>query len=78
VIALIGGVLGIVSGLGSLQMLAGVPVAASLFPVPVIALVGPWLLGLLAVAGAIGFVSGVVPALLAAQLSVVDGLRRVV
>ena len=77
-IALIGGALGIISGLGSLQMLSGVPVAAALFPVPVSALVGPWLVGLLAVAGGIGFVSGVVPAFLAAQLSVIDGLRRVV
>jgi len=78
IIAVIGGVLGIAGGLGALQLLAGVPIAASFFPVPVSELAGPWLFGLAFVAAAIGFVSGVVPAWLAAKLSVVDGLRRVV
>lgn len=77
-IAIIGGVLGIVGGLVMLNMLASVPIAAALFPVPVKNLIGTWLLGLAGVAAGIGFVSGVVPAIMAAQLSVVDGLRRVV
>ena len=77
-IALLGGGLGIGLGLGALHLLSGVPIAAMLFPIPVSELVGPWLIGLLAVAAAIGLVSGIVPASLAARLSVVDGLRRVV
>ncbi len=78
-IAILGGVLGIAGGLGALQLISGVPMAAQLFPIPVSALVGrPWLLGLLGVAAGIGFVSGVVPAVLAAHSSVVDGLRKVV
>ncbi|MDA8744627.1 ABC transporter permease [Rubripirellula amarantea] len=77
-IAAIGGLLGIAGGLGALHMLSQVPVAAALFPIAVSDLIGVWLVGLAAVAGAIGFVSGVVPAILAANLSVIDGLRRVV
>ena len=77
-IALIGGILGIAGGMGALYLLTGVPIAAALFPVPMSELAGPWLLGLAVVAAVIGFVSGIVPAWLAAQLSVVDGLRRVV
>ena len=78
-IAILGGVLGIAGGFGALQLISGVPMAAQLFPIPVSALVGrPWLLGLLGVAAGIGFVSGVVPAVLAAHSSVVDGLRKVV
>ena len=77
-IAIIGGMLGILGGLGVLHMFSFVPIAATLFPIPVSALVGPWLVGMMLVAAGIGFVSGVVPAVMAAQLSVVDGLRRVV
>ena len=73
-----GGLLGIAGGLGALQLLSSVPIAAQLFPIPVSALAGTWLVGLVVVAAAIGFVSGLVPAVLAAQLSVVNGLRRVV
>lgn len=77
-IAIFGGVFGILCGLGALHLLTQVPIAAALFPIPVASLVGPWLVGLLGVAAVIGFISGIVPALQAAQLSVVDGLRRVV
>jgi putative ABC transport system permease protein len=77
-IAILGGLLGIAGGLGALQLLSSVPIAAALFPIPVSALVGMWLAGLVVVAALIGFVSGLVPAVLAAQLSVVNGLRRVV
>lgn len=77
-IAMLGGVFGIAGGLGLLQLVSSVPVAAALFPIPVSALAGWWLLGLVCVAAAIGFISGVFPAIMAAQLSVVNGLRRVV
>ena len=77
-IAMIGGMLGIAGGLGALSLLSSVPIAAALFPIPVANLIGPWLAGLALVAAGIGFTSGLVPAFLAAQLSVVDGLRRVV
>jgi len=78
IIAILGGLLGIAGGLGALQLLSGVAAAAPLFPVPVSDLAGIWLAGLVIVAAAIGFTSGVVPAVLAARLSVVNGLRRVV
>ena len=77
-IACLGGLLGIAAGLGLLQMASSVPIAATLFPYPIAELVGPWLLALVGVAGAIGIVSGLVPAIRASQLSVVDGLRQVV
>ncbi len=77
-IAILGGLVGIAMGLGGLQLLSSVPMAASLFPIPVIELAGSWLWGLVAVAAAIGLVSGITPAVLAAQQSVVDGLRQVV
>jgi putative ABC transport system permease protein len=77
-IALLGGILGITMGLGIISLISRIPIAASLFPVPVMNLIGPWLIGLLLVAAGIGCVSGLAPAVLAARLSVVDGLRRVV
>ena len=48
------------------------------FPFSVLEMLGPWLLYLLATAAGIGLASGLVPAVRAAQLSVIDGLRRVV
>ena len=76
VIAILGGILGIGMGCAFIQSLHGfVPQA---FPFSVIEMAGQWLLILLATAGAIGLVSGMVPAIRASQLSVVDGLRRVV
>jgi len=77
-IAILGGILGISAGLGLLHMLSGVPSLAQFFPFPVSQLVGMWVLGLVAVAAGIGIVSGIVPAVRAANLSVVDGLRQVV
>jgi ABC-type antimicrobial peptide transport system permease subunit len=68
--------LGIAAGAGALQMLHGV--SAQFFPLSFSDLVGPWLLGLVTVAIGIGLVSGLFPAIRAAQLSVVDGLRRVI
>ena len=77
-IACLGGVFGIFCGLGLLHLASSIPAAAILFPYPVAQLIGPWLFGLIGVAGAIGLVSGLVPAIRASQLSVVDGLRQVV
>ena len=77
-IACLGGMVGIFSGLGLLYLASSIPAAAILFPYPVSQMIGPWLFGLIGVAGAIGLVSGLVPAMRASQLSVVDGLRQVV
>jgi ABC-type antimicrobial peptide transport system permease subunit len=52
--------------------------SAQFFPFSVSEFAGPWMLNLLAAAAGIGIVSGMVPAIRAAQLSVVDGLRRVI
>ncbi|TWU59972.1 Macrolide export ATP-binding/permease protein MacB [Rubripirellula tenax] len=77
-IAMLGGILGIAGGLGMLHMFSKVPIASQFFPIPISSMFGTWLVGLALVAAAIGFISGVVPAVMAAQLSVVNGLRRVV
>jgi putative ABC transport system permease protein len=73
-IAGIGGVLGVAAGRGLYalgHLFAPMFVQTSNMPWPVMA----W--GLLVAAG-IGLASGVVPAVLAARLSVIDGLRRIV
>jgi putative ABC transport system permease protein len=75
-ISLLGGLIGIAAGAAFLQMLHGI--SAQFFPLAMSDLIGLWLLGLVAVAAGIGLVSGMVPAIRAAQLSVVDGLRRVI
>ncbi len=75
-ITTLGGLMGIALGCAFLQ---GMHIVASQFvPVSVIDLAGVWLLLLLALAVVIGLVSGLVPAIRAAQFSVVDGLRRVI
>jgi putative ABC transport system permease protein len=75
-ISLFGGVLGV--GLGSLFIQGLHTISSQMFPLGIAAIMGPWMLMLLAVSAGIGFVSGIVPAIRAAQLSVIDGLRRVV
>jgi putative ABC transport system permease protein len=75
-IALLGGVLGV--GLGCLFMEAIHGISAQFFPLGIADIAGPWMLYLLAIAAGIGLASGIVPAVRAAQLSVIDGLRRVV
>lgn len=75
IIAAIGGLLGLAIGSGFVQILN--KIAFQLFPLSITDLAGPWMLWIVAIAAAIGLVSGIVPAIRAAQLSVVDGLRRV-
>jgi putative ABC transport system permease protein len=75
-ISLLGGLLGIAAGGGCLQLLHGI--SAQFFPLSLADLLGVWLVGLISVAIGIGLVSGLAPAIRAAQLSVVDGLRRVI
>jgi putative ABC transport system permease protein len=75
-IALLGGLFGLGMGCLCLQGLHGA--SAQFFPFSVSEFAGPWMLNLLAAAAGIGIVSGLVPAIRAAQLSVVDGLRRVI
>ena len=52
--------------------------APQFFPVDIKTLAGPWMAYSVLAAGFVGVTSGVVPAVLAARLSVIDGLRRVV
>jgi putative ABC transport system permease protein len=75
-IALLGGTLGVVIGCLCLQSLH--QVNSQFFPFAIHEMLGPWLVSLFAIAAGIGLASGVVPAVRAAQLSVIDGLRRVV
>jgi putative ABC transport system permease protein len=76
VIALIGGLVGVAVGSGMIQM--AYIAAPQMFPVDLKTLAGPWMaLGVIA-AGFIGIASGLFPAMKAARLSVIDGLRRVV
>ena len=75
-ISLFGGLMGVGLGCLFLQLLHGFN--SQFFPLGMVDLAGPWLLVLIAVAGGIGIASGLVPSIRAAQLSVVDGLRRVI
>ena len=75
-ISLFGGIIGVGLGCVFLQLLHRFN--AQLFPVGMSDLVGFWLFLLLLLAAAIGVVSGIVPAVRAARLSVIDGLRRVI
>jgi putative ABC transport system permease protein len=73
---LLGGFLGI--GIGCLCLQSLHEINAQFFPLSIHEMLGPWLLYLLGMAAGIGVASGLVPAVRAAQLSVIDGLRRVV
>lgn len=75
-IALLGGVLGTAIGLGLLQSLHAIN--AQFFPLNVSDFIGTWLLWLLVIAAFIGISSGIIPAVVAARLRVIDGLRRVI
>ncbi len=50
----------------------------AVLPFSIFEMAGAWMLLLLLVAAGIGLISGIIPAVRAAQLSVIDGLRRVV
>jgi putative ABC transport system permease protein len=75
-IAFLGGVLGIGAGLVFIETLHHMVPQAFRFGVS--DLLGPWIGALLLASGGIGLISGIVPAIRAAQLPVIDGLRRVV
>src|SRR5262245_45242481 len=75
-ITLLGGALGVAIGCFCLQALH--EINSQFFPIEVQEMIGVWLLSLLAVAAGIGLASGIVPAARAAQMSVIDGLRRIV
>jgi putative ABC transport system permease protein len=75
-ISMAGGTLGVVLGCAFLQMLNGV--MPQFFPMGMDDLAGLWIANGILVAATIGLISGLVPAVRAAQLSVIDGLRRVV
>lgn len=75
-IAIFGGLVGLVLGC---LLLEGLHLMnTQWFPFTLSDFAGAWLFWLLAIAAFIGFVSGIVPAVLAARLSVIDGLRRVI
>ncbi len=74
-IALLGGLLGVVLGCLVLQAMNGI--LPQFFPFTVFEFLGPWVLYGIVVAAILGIASGLVPAVRAAQLSVIDGLRRV-
>lgn len=75
-IAAIGGLIGLTIGSGFLELVHRS--APLMFPFSLVDMAGGWMLWIIAVAAGIGLVSGLVPAVRAAQLSVVNGLRRVV
>lgn len=75
-IAILGGVVGIALGCGCLQAMHRL--APQVIPISMVDLAGPWLGMMLLLAAVIGLVSGLIPAVRASQLSVVDGLRRVI
>ncbi|MBS0265088.1 MAG: ABC transporter permease [Planctomycetes bacterium] len=75
-ITLWGGTLGILLGCSCLQALHNFN--SQFFPFGVLEMAGPWLVWLVGISATIGLASGIVPAIRAAQLSVIDGLRRVI
>jgi putative ABC transport system permease protein len=75
-IAALGGLVGIAMGCALMEGLHRV--AVQLIPISMVDMAGMWIVVLLLTAGGIGLISGIVPAIRAARLSVVDGLRRVV
>src|SRR4029078_6831764 len=74
-IATVGGLLGLTVGGGFLQLMhKGIP---QMFPFSLADMAGPWMLWIVGIAAGIGLVSGIVPAIRAAQLSVGAGRRAV-
>jgi putative ABC transport system permease protein len=75
-ISMLGGLFGITAGAICLNILHGI--SSQFFPLSFLDMVGPWVAGLVAVGIGIGLVSGMVPAIQASRISVIDGLRRVI
>jgi putative ABC transport system permease protein len=74
-VSFLGGLLGVAMGCGLLHMMhLALP---QQFPFTLIEMMGPWITYGFFVAGGIGLISGLVPAIQASRLSVIDGLRRV-
>lgn len=74
-VSFLGGILGVVMGCGLLHMMhLALP---QQFPFTLIEMMGPWITYGFFVAGGIGLISGLIPAIQASRLSVVNGLRRV-
>jgi putative ABC transport system permease protein len=72
----VGGVAGLALGSVFLQLMH--MILTQFFPLSVADMAGPWMASIIVIALGIGLASGVVPAVRAARLSVIDGLRRVV
>lgn len=75
-IAAVGGVVGL--AVGSLFMEGLHQAVRQFFPLGIRDMAGPWMLLIILIALGIGLASGIVPAVRAARLSVIDGLRRVI
>ncbi len=75
-ISFFGGAFGV--GLGCALLEGLHHLNSQFFPFGIVDMAGPWILVLLGVGAAIGIVSGIVPSIRAAQMSVINGLRRVV
>jgi putative ABC transport system permease protein len=75
-IALFGGLLGVTMGCGLLEVLHAVN--SQYFPFRLSEFAGLWLGWLAVISAFVGLASGIVPAVLAARRSVIDGLRRVI
>jgi len=74
-VSFLGGILGVAMGCGLLHMMhLALP---QQFPFTLIEMMGPWITYGFFVAGGIGLISGLIPAIQASRLSVVNGLRRV-
>jgi len=74
-IAMLGGFLGVAMGCLFLEGMNRL--MPQFFPFTVMEMLGPWISYGLIAAAALGLVSGIVPAIRAAQMSVIDGLRRI-
>lgn len=75
-ITFLGGMMGVFLGCSCLELLH--QASSQFMPLSIFEMIGPWMAYLLMTAAGIGLASGIVPAIRAAQLSVIDGLRRVV
>ncbi len=75
-ISFFGGILGVT--FGCLCFEAVHRTMPQVVPISILEMTGPWIALLLLTAAGIGLISGLVPAVRAARLSVIDGLRRVI